>query len=128
MNPFIQSYEVIDSESIGFVDVDQTLIMWGKAKKGEKVIHVTCPYSGEQKTLRPNRGNIKVLKDRYARGSYIIVWSAGGNKWADAVIKALGLKPYVNKVMSKATFFIDDKQAHEILGERVYVPYGDDYG
>lgn len=120
--------KVQTQEVVIVCDVDDTLVMWGKAKKGEKVIHVTCPYSHKQETLRPHKGHIKVLKDRHARGSLIIVWSAAGNQWANAVVKALGLEPYVDLILSKPTMYIDDKKAKEVLGTRLYIPYKDNYG
>lgn len=120
--------KVYTQESVIPVDVDNTLIMWGKAKKGEKVIHITNPNSGEQETLRPHKVHIKILKERHARGSLIVVWSKGGNQWANAVIKALGLEPYVDLVMSKPQMYIDDKTADSFMGERLYIPYGEDYG
>ena len=120
--------KVISQESTIFIDVDNTLVMWGKAKKHEKVVMVTCPYSAQQEVLRPHKGHIKVLKDRHARGSFIVVWSAGGYQWANAVVKALGLEQHVDLVMSKPHMYIDDKKAKGILGERLYIPYGDDYG
>ncbi len=120
--------KVVSQESIIVIDVDNTLIMWGKAKRGEKAVHVTNPYDHKQETLRLHKGHIKVLKERHARGSYIIVWSAAGYQWANAVIRALGLEQYVDQIMTKPQMYIDDKQAHEILGERLYIPYGDDYG
>ena len=59
--------KTIAVESTVFIDVDQTLLMWGKAKKGEKVIAIINPHDGEQNYLRPHLGHIKVLKDRKAR-------------------------------------------------------------
>lgn len=120
--------KVINHESTIFFDVDDTLVMWGKAKKHEKVIAITCPYSSQQEILRPHKGHIKVLKDRYIRGSYIVVWSAAGYQWANAVVRALGIEAYVDQVMSKPQMYVDDKKAKDILGERLYIPYGDDYG
>ncbi len=120
--------KVINQESTIFFDVDDTLVMWGKAKKHEKVVHITCPYGSQQETLRPHKGHIKVLKDRSKRGSFIIVWSAGGYQWANAVVKALGLEDYVNLIMSKPQMYVDDKKAKDIMGERLYIPYGDEYG
>lgn len=119
---------VITQESTVFCDVDDTLLIWGKAKKGQKVIAVTNPHDGEQVYLRPHKGHIKILKDRFARGSYIVVWSAGGFAWANAAIKALGLEKYVHQVMTKPHMYMDDKQPNEIMGERVYLGLDSTYG
>jgi predicted phosphatase len=120
--------KIITQESTIFLDCDETLIMWGKASKGQKVIHITDPYHGEQLTVRPHKGHIKVLKDRFARGSFIVVWSAGGFQWAAAVVKALDIERYVDIVMTKPHAYIDDKKAEEFMGEHIYIPYGSGYG
>lgn len=120
--------KIIESEQLVFCDVDDTLVMWGKAKKGEKVIVVTNPYGKEQNYVRPHVGHIRILKDRKARGAHIVVWSAGGHKWAEAVIKALKLEQYVDTVMSKPLMYIDDKKAKDIMGEHLYLPYESGYG
>jgi predicted phosphatase len=120
---------IIDRESTIFIDVDDTLVMWGiKAKKGQKLIQITDPYSGDQVYLMPHAGHIKVLKDRKARGSCIIVWSAGGYKWAEKVVKALNLEAYVDFVMTKPHMYIDDKAASEFMQERLYIPFENGYG
>lgn len=119
---------VVLKESTVFCDVDDTLVMWGKIKRGEKAIAVTCPHGGHQEYLRPHKGHIKILKDRKARGSFIVVWSAGGFAWANAVVKALGLENHVDLIMTKPHCYIDDKEAKDIMGERIYLPYGNGYG
>jgi FMN phosphatase YigB (HAD superfamily) len=116
---------VIDTESTIFFDVDDTLVMWGKE---ENRIEVKEPYYGEPTFVTPHKGHIKILKDRKARGSFIVVWSAGGYRWAAAVIKALKLEEYVDLVMTKPHAYVDDKQPNEIMGERIYLPYGGGYG
>ncbi len=121
--------KIITQESTIFFDVDQTLVMWGvKAKKGQRLVAITNPHWGEQHYLAPHVGHIKVLKDRFARGSFIVVWSAGGFAWANAVVKALELEKYVHLVMSKPHMYVDDKPAKHFMGEHLYIPFGDGYG
>lgn len=116
-------------ESTVWVDVDDTLVMWGiKAKKGQKLVAITEPHSGNQVYLAPHIGHIKVLKDRKARGSFIVVWSSGGYAWAETVVRALGLEAYVDLCMTKPHLYMDDKDAVSVMGERLYIPYGDGYG
>lgn len=119
--------KVLKEEHLVMCDVDDTLIMWvGANVVGIKLI--ANPLTGEHHYVLPHKGHIKILKDRYARGSKIVVWSAGGYAWAEAVVEALGLTQYVSLIMSKPMMYIDDKKADEILGERCYVPYGSGYG
>ena len=69
-----------------------------------------------------------MLKDRKARGATIHVWSANGYQWALAVVRALELEAYVDFVQSKPTMYVDDLQASEILGERLYLGKDSAYG
>jgi hypothetical protein len=119
---------VIRNEQVIFCDVDDTLIMWQEPVACQPVAIIECPYSGKQYTLSINLGNLKILKDRKVRGSTIIVWSAGGHAWAEAVVRALGIEKYVDYCMSKPIGYIDDKPANKILGEHIYIPYGSSYG
>ena len=122
--------KVINTESTIFVDVDDTLVMWDKTlRKNKSRVEIPDPYTtGTFTYLVPHYGHIKILKDRKVRGSYIVVWSAGGNLWAEAVVKALGLEEYVDLVMTKPHAYIDDKRAEEFMVERIYIPYGNGYG
>ena len=116
---------IVDNESTIFIDIDDTLVMWGKK---ENQIEVIEPLYGEPTYVTPHKGHIKILKDRKARGSRIVLWSAGGYRWAAAVIKALNLEQYVDFVMTKPHAYLDDKQPDEFMGERIYLPYGGGYG
>ena len=122
--------KVINIESAIFTDVDDTLVMWKEAEtaKVEDMVCVKCPHYNTEQWLVPHKGHIKILRDRKARGSFIVVWSAGGFAWAEAVVKALELEQYVDLIMTKPHAYIDDKQAAEIMGERIYIPYGSGYG
>lgn len=121
--------KIIESELVMMCDVDDTLVMWGpQYSTSAKCVFVSNPHDGERSRLVPNKGNIKILKDRKARGSFIVVWSAGGYAWAQAVVEALDLEKYVDLIMTKPHAYIDDKQAEDIMGERIYIPYGSGYG
>ncbi len=118
--------KVIKNEQVIMIDIDDTLVMWNAPRSD--IVEILCPYSKVIKNLTRNRGNIKVLKDRKARGSTIVVWSAGGHAWAEAVVKALNLEEHVDYIMSKPIGYVDDKTADKILGEHIYIPYGSHYG
>lgn len=121
--------KIINNESTVFFDIDNTLVMWKMSKTGVSAsVKVTCPYHGDIYELKKHLGHIKILKDRKARGSFIVVWSAAGFAWAEAVIKALNLELYVDLIMTKPHAYVDDKQAAEFMGERIYLEIDDSYG
>lgn len=125
--------KTINTESTLFFDVDDTLVMWDKKvdglPEGVYKIDIKCPHSADAwYALAPHAGHIKILKDRKSRGSFIVVWSAGGFAWAEAVVKALNLEEYVDLCMTKPHAYVDDKKAGEIMGERIYLPFGGGYG
>lgn len=121
--------KTIISEQVIFWDCDDTLGMWQKPiKKGQTVVSVTCPYTGEQKHLRVHEPHIEILKARHARGATNIVWSANGYQWATALVKALAIQEYVSYTMSKPIMFVDDKPANAILGEHLYLSPDCGYG
>lgn len=116
------------NEQVIFVDCDDTLVMWKKAKKGEKVIAFTDPYDATQHYVVPHIPHIKILKDRKARGATIIVWSQSGWAWAEAIVKALDIGQSVDMVMSKPVAYIDDKPVEEWMAERIYLGSESMYG
>ena len=118
---------VVKSEQIVCVDVDQTLIIWSKLKKSHKIATITCPYTGKQEYLRIHEPHVKILKDRLARGATVIVWSANGYKWAQAVLKALNISHDRVHVYSKPVMYIDDKVATDWMGEHVYIDPDSEY-
>jgi len=102
-------------------DCDDTLVMWGLEDKS-KNIPIEDPYiKGLINYLTPNEKHIELLKKHKARGMTIIVWSAGGVEWAEAVVKALKLQDYVDAVFSKPSRYVDDLPCTEWMGNRVYI-------
>lgn len=121
--------KVIESEQLIYIDCDDTLVVWGNEHNPEfKEVEIVDPYDGQKVLLSAHAGHIKVLKDRKKRGSHITVWSASGYQWALAVVAALGLENYVDVVSSKPFMYIDDLEAKEILGERLYLGKNSSYG
>lgn len=120
--------KVIENEQIIKIDCDDTLVIWGSTNPAFEEVIVIDPYDGKKLSLHAHAGHIKILKDRKRRGAYIVVWSAGGYRWAEAVVKALGLEEFVDEVSSKPFMYIDDLQAAEILGERLYLGLDSKYG
>lgn len=118
--------KVIKNEMIAAFDVDDTLVLWDHPDKEVKGKHFKDPHDGMLHLLVPHRKHIKLLKDFKSRGYTVIVWSGGGHEWAKTVIDTLGLEDHVDFCMTKVTKFIDDLQAQEVLGSRIYLKHEDE--
>ena len=105
-----------------FFDIDDTLIMWDENLKGNTVC-INC--DGHLSHMVRSEGNIEELKRHGSRGIDVIVWSKGGYRWAERVVKALGLEKYVSAIMSKPICYYDDIK--NPLGNRRLYELGDRY-
>lgn len=114
---------VIDNELVVFFDVDDTLVKWSSLywEPDDNKLQFIDPNDNSTVYLEPHKKHIELLKKYKGRGYIVIVWSAGGYQWAESVVKKLDLLSYVNIVMSKPIKYVDDLQAHEILGTRVFL-------
>ncbi len=108
-----------------FIDCDDTLVMWEENfyLPSPDKIEIVDPYDNTTVFLTPHIRHIKLLKDYRERGYEVNVWSAGGYKWAESVVRALQLEDYVHYCGSKPLKYVDDLSADKILGERVYIPF-----
>lgn len=111
---------ILQNEHIAAFDVDDTLILWDEEVKD---IYINCPYTGKSEAVTKHKQHINQIIKNKARGSAIIVWSAAGYKWAEAVVKALELEEYVDLILSKPIKFFDDMPAEQVLVNRVYLEY-----
>lgn len=111
---------VINNENTVFIDIDETLVMHNESNKD---LYVTCPYSFIVEELTVHSDHVKQLIKNKARGYYIVVWSHAGHKWAEAVIKAMGLSDCVDLIITKPSKIIDDNEPNQFLANRVYLPY-----
>lgn len=116
---------IVTNDSLIACDVDDTLVMWGSKKQG-RAITIKNPYDGELVTLSINAPNLKILRQHIARGTAVIVWSAGGYQWAEAVCKALKITNVM--IMTKPRAYIDDKPCKDWMGERIYLEPDSTYG
>lgn len=114
--------QVIPCNQTTFVDVDDTLILWSPTEEQllKYGINYTSP-NGHSTVLVPHLPNIEQLKKHAERQHTIIVWSNGGYQWAAEAVKLLKLEAYVDLVISKPTWFYDDKQAEEFMGKPQYL-------
>lgn len=118
---------LIGNEMIVMFDVDDTLVMWANhnhwlPKPGK--YEFVDPYDQTTVYLYPHKAHIALLKKYKAQGYTVFVWSAGGGLWAQEVVNVLQLNDHVDFIMSKPLKYVDDLQAKEVLGSRVYIVYG----
>jgi len=117
----------IENEQIYAFDIDDTLVMWDgnfqQPDRDGRTIAITDPYDGATVHLKPHLQHIKLLKQMRGRGRFVMVWSAGGVLWAEAVIKALNLEGYVGLITTKPIGYVDDLPANEFLKNHIYLPF-----
>jgi hypothetical protein len=104
-----------------YFDVDDTLISWNMEDGHSSSDYVVIECRGRSDEYLVNRHNLMHLMKLSTRGHGIIVWSAGGSDWAEAVVKALNIEEYVDVVAPKPTYYIDDvKDPARILGKYAF--------
>lgn len=111
---------VVDTDNSVFVDVDHTLILYEFDLFNvdhESIIYVNGAY------YLPHKKHIEKLKQFKNREQTVVVWSQSGYKWARTIVEALKLEDYVDVVMAKPRWFIDDLPASEFMPEvqRIYI-------
>lgn len=101
------------------VDVDETLVLFKYPPELEGQA-VEFNAFGFPYRVVPHYKHIDAIKQFKARGHGVIVWSAGGGKWAEAVVKFLGLEEHVDLIMTKVDWAIDDKKDIRDWGPEVF--------
>lgn len=122
---------VLENENVFPVDVDQTLILWGKIPVGvppEELVTFVNPYTGFVHTVRKHLPNIQILICKKQRGYHIRVHSANGWQHAKAVVQALDLTGYVDDIETKPCGYLDDKPAENWMGPQIYLDPDDTWG
>jgi hypothetical protein len=99
-------------------DVDSTLIYW-EHKSGRNAVLIKV--DDHEEMFDVHETHVEALKKHAARGHTIIVWSAGGADWSEAVVKALQLEEYVDIVMPKPNWIYDDLSPNEFLPNNLYI-------
>lgn len=100
-------YKKIKDGRVFASDCDDTLVMW-TIPQGYSGPLVETVLDGVKDVCIPNQHAINHLKKMKARNYAVIVWSAGGSDWAEAVVKALKLEKHVDLIMPKIDFHLDD--------------------
>lgn len=114
------------------VDVDKTLIIWDEKSRDLSVepspdrVTVICPYTDFPYNFEIHKRNVEFVKRQKGKGKTILVWSRSEEPWAAAVVKALGLEPYVDFTSRKPVEYLDDKSdLHSVIGMRIFIDKDD---
>lgn len=116
--------KILQSNNPVYFDIDNTLVreITDADSKGFLFTYVNHPLRANAPTARiPLKANIQLLKDMSARHRTIVVWSANGWQWAEAVIKALELENHVHYVIEKPIAYVDDLDASTFMGQRIFL-------
>ena len=112
---------VLNTDNAIFFDVDDTLVMWGESDLYKRQLVVKDPYFIIEETLYINEAHVKLLKRCKFRGKFIVVWSHGGYKWAESVVKALELEEYVDLILTKMEDYVDDLNIEQWTVKNIYL-------
>jgi hypothetical protein len=120
----------IRGEKTYFSDVDQTLILMDEFVNGippdidqSKLIKVNNNKNkpGAWVWAMPHYRHIEFLRQMAARGFAIIVWSAGGEDWADYIAGLVGIDDLIDATCGKPDWYADDKTPASFMQGRVYL-------
>lgn len=117
------SEKLVENEHVYMFDVDDTLILWDDEihAPGEGRIAVVDPYDKITVYVKPHTRHVKLLTQMKGRGRYVVVWSAAGAKWAQAVVDALGLDHSVDLILTKPIGYVDDLPVDQWMKNRIYI-------
>lgn len=119
---FYKNVPVLDSDKVLVVDVDGTLIKWcaSETESNLKGLEHTDD-KGNVFYFVPIESNIRQLKEHKSRGHKVIVWSAAGYQFALLAVKLLQLETYVDLVMCKASWALDDLPPEEYMPKSQWI-------
>lgn len=125
-----RSHKRIRGEKTYFSDVDQTLILMDEFVDGipDGIDPATLVKVHNNKNKpdawvwgMAHKRHIDLLRAMAARGFAIVVWSAGGEDWADYVVGLLGLDGLIDATMGKPDWYADDQNPDRYMKGRVYL-------
>jgi len=122
---------VVPVERVVPVDIDGTLVVHGEyhllKNWTEDYIQVDDPYAECPVILKINQPMVRLFQEEIARGAHMLVWSRGGYRWAETIIKALDLDSEHVTIMSKPYHYFDDIEIKDWLTQRVFLPHDANY-
>lgn len=101
------SYTKLPDRKTVFCDVDETLILWkdDPTDLQNSVIQV----ANGNLVVKFHKRHIQLVKQFFAIGWNVVVWSQGGSDHAECVIKACKLEDYIHLITPKPDVVLDDK-------------------
>lgn len=103
--------KLIESDRVSFFDCDDTLIMWDKIDLDLPTVTING------RIFQIHTKHVQKILDYHTMGFITFVWSNSGHKWAESVVKALGLEDKVTYVMCKPHRIFDDvKKLEDTIG------------
>lgn len=126
---------VMPTDFSAWFDVDETLILWSPTEEQleKEGIVIECPGGAvivDQEVVNESSWKVKVVPHKIhieqlikhkLRNQQIIVWSAGGYRWAETVVRALQLEQYVDLVISKPTWAYDDLDPQDYMPKSTWM-------
>jgi FMN phosphatase YigB (HAD superfamily) len=109
----------VEGDRTLYVDCDDTLVLWNISDYPDSP-RIKINLYHEDTVLVPHQKNINLLIKFRKLGYKIIVWSQSGADWAEAVVNQLLLSDYVDLVITKPTYYLDDLPASAWADRRVY--------
>lgn len=124
--------KIFNFDQVVTIDVDDTLVLWPESHRDytkpashtlpyEGAVGFKDPYDGTTNWLVPHQKHIDLIKKYKGRGFLVIVWSAGGVQWANSVVDSLGIRDYVDIILTKPSRYVDDLTCEKWMGNRVYI-------
>jgi hypothetical protein len=120
--------QVIENEEIRPFDVDNCLVDYNYIPgKGQTSAYIYDSVTGKEIKVRVNKAMVRLLKEEFHRGGFVLVWSRSGKRWAKDVILGLGLEKHVHLVMSKPKVYFDDTPVKKWMRDRVFIDFDTKY-
>lgn len=115
--------KTIENENPEPFDVDGCIIYHADISTipDSERIKISDVVTGGTVTVGINRPMVRLLMESKSRGSYVMVWSRSGHRWATDVITALGIMDHVDIIMSKPKVYFDDTPVSDWLKDRVFI-------
>lgn len=115
MGPF-----TITFDKTAYFDCDETLVFVDSIPEGVETVMVQIP-GFPPKLCGVHKAHVERLKNHKSWSNGVVVWSKSGYKWAEAVVRALDLREYVDLCIAKPEYYYDDKSCCDFMPPRRFL-------